>query len=1010
MNVADQQEALATMPPPGDEVARLAALRQYQSLDGGPDHDLDDLAHLAASVCGAPIAVIGLVDERRVWFKSRLGLAVEEIPRDASFCAQAILQSDLLIVPDALADHRFLHSPLVTSGPRARFYAGAPLVTSEGYAIGTIAVLDLAPRELAPAAQDALRKLARQVMSQLELKRRLAELQEANGKLAQAHYFLNSLMESAPDYIYFKDRASRFLRISRSEAEHLGLSDPAQAVGLTDFDFFTDEHAQQAYEDEQMVMRTGQPMVGKEEKETWPDGSITWALTTKMPLYDRDGHIVGTFGLSSNITARKVAEEELRTVYAELERRVTERTAELLKANARLLEERSERERTEEALRRSKERYRELLENANDIIYTHDLSGNFTSLNKMGEKITGYTREEARQLNLAQIVAPEYVDLSRQMIAHKLSGHNPATYELEIIARDGRRVALEVSTRLIYEGDQPIEVQGIARDVTFRKRAEKALRASEERYRAFVENSSEAIWRFEVDRPIPVTLPEDEQIELFYQHGYLAECNDAMAQLYGFPRASDLVGTRLADLLVRTNPGNVEYLRSFIRAGYRLTDAETVEVDKSGNQKYFLNNLVGIIDEGFLWRAWGTSRDVTSRKLAEKALRDSEAQLRQSQKMEAVGRLAGGVAHDFNNLLTAITGYSALMLRRLRQADPLRYQAEEIKRAADRAASLTRQLLAVSRNQVLQPRVLDLNEVVSGMDNMLQRLIGEDIELQSVLAPNLGRVKADPGQIEQVILNLVVNARDAMPEGGKLIIETANIVAPDPPGSKNLIARDARYVMLAVTDTGCGMDAETQSHIFEPFFTTKEIGKGTGLGLSTVYGIVKQSGGHISVCSAVGRGTTFKIYLPLIEDQVEEIRPGSDSDMPRGNESLLLVEDEEIVRQMMREILEMSGYQVLEAASGPEALAICQRHEGPIHAVITDVVMPRMSGRELAERLRQLRPQTKVVYMSGYTDDAIVRHGVLDEGVTFIQKPFTPEAVARKVRQALDAQKAASDR
>ena len=381
-----------------------------------------------------------------------------------------------------------------------------------------------------------------------------------------------------------------------------------------------------------------------------------------------------------------------------------------------------------------------------------------------------------------------------------------------------------------------------------------------------------------------------------------------------------------------------------------------------------------------------------------------EQQLRQAQKMEAIGQLTGGIAHDFNNMLTVILGYSELLLKSLLPDAPLRDHVEQVKEAGERAAALTGQLLAFSRKQVLQPKVLDLNAVLTNMDRMLQRLIGEDIALVAVPSPGLWRVYADPSQVEQVIMNLAVNARDAMPQGGKLTIETANVdldaaYVRQHPGSKA-----GPHVMLAVSDTGCGMDAATQAHIFEPFFSTKEPGKGTGLGLSTVYGIVKQSGGYVWVYSEVGRGTAFKIYLPRIEDAVETVEPGvAPARTVRGSETILLAEDDNRVRALIRSTLQANGYTVLEAHHGKHAIQVCEQHAGPIHLLVTDVVMPEMSGRELAERLKPSHPNIKVLFMSGYTDKAIVHNGELDPGIAFLQKPFTPDVLARKVREVLDA-------
>lgn len=380
-----------------------------------------------------------------------------------------------------------------------------------------------------------------------------------------------------------------------------------------------------------------------------------------------------------------------------------------------------------------------------------------------------------------------------------------------------------------------------------------------------------------------------------------------------------------------------------------------------------------------------------------------EEQLRQSQKMEAIGQLAGGVAHDFNNLLTAINGYSTLALQRVSEDTPIKTYLEEIKKAGDRAANLTRQLLAFGRKQILQPVPLNLNDIVTDMNKMLKRLIGEDVLLSESLDPSLKRIKADPGQIEQVLVNLVVNARDAMPQGGKLTIETANVELDGGYASKHVGLSPGSYVLLAVSDTGTGMDETTKTRIFDPFFTTKEKGKGTGLGLSTVYGIVKQSGGNVWVYSEAGRGTTFKVYLPQFETGVKPETPAIEATIPRGSETILLLEDEEMVRSLARQILAGAGYKVVEASRGEEAIKLCTAQNGPIDLLLTDVVMPEMSGKEVADRVSQSNPLLKVLFMSGYTDEAIVHHGVLDANVQFIQKPFTPAGLATKVRQVLDS-------
>jgi two-component system, cell cycle sensor histidine kinase and response regulator CckA len=401
-----------------------------------------------------------------------------------------------------------------------------------------------------------------------------------------------------------------------------------------------------------------------------------------------------------------------------------------------------------------------------------------------------------------------------------------------------------------------------------------------------------------------------------------------------------------------------------------------------------------------------TFEDITERRRAEQERARLEADLRQAQKMESVGRLAGGVAHDFNNLLTVINGHGDLMLSRLNEGDPLRNSLVEIRKAGGRAADLTRQLLAFSRKQIVEPKPVDLNQVVAETRNMFERLAGEDIELVTLPAPRLGAVMADPGQLHQVLLNLVVNAKDAMPGGGRLTIQTANLDLDQDFAAAHSEIAPGPYVLLTVGDTGTGMDRETLEHLFEPFFTTKDVGKGTGLGLSTVYGIVRQCGGWIWVDSQPGLGSTFKIYLPRVELAPAPAAAAAPPPVPgslRGAETVLVVEDQEDVRRLTVEILKNYGYRVLEAALGGDALLLAERHPGPIHLMLADVAMPRMTGTELAGRMEPLRPRMKVLYMSGYTDSAIVHHGVLEAGINFLQKPFNPDGLTRAIRQVLDA-------
>jgi signal transduction histidine kinase/DNA-binding response OmpR family regulator len=531
-----------------------------------------------------------------------------------------------------------------------------------------------------------------------------------------------------------------------------------------------------------------------------------------------------------------------------------------------------------------------------------------------------------------------------------------------------------------------------------RREAEATVRASEERYRAYIELTSDAIWRIELEEPVPVSLPPEAQIDRFYAHAALAECNEAMAQMYGFGSAAELVGVRLGDLLPRDDPHNLDYLRRFISSGYRLADAESNEIGRDGQPRYFVNNLFGVVENGYLVRAWGSQRDVTER-------RRTLDRLQQAQRMESVGKLAGGIAHEVNNMMSVVLGCSEFVLRRPDLHPAVRTDVEQVREAAERSAAITAQLLAFSRRQMLRPVPLDLNAVVRELEPVLRRTLGEAVSLELRLATPLGAIRADRGQLHQVLLNLALNARDAMPLGGEVTIDTAAVeLGPvDLAEHPEVRLRQGPYALLRMSDTGHGMDHETARHVFEPFFTTKGIGKGTGLGLSTVYGIVKQSDGYIWVDSEPGQGASFRIYLPRVDAPVAVDPPASVPGASSASERVLVVEDETMVRAMVVRSLREEGYGVLEAAGAAEALSVLDRTGADVRLVITDLAMAEIGGRELGLRLAERRPGLPVLYMSGYPLDEVVRRGLLEESQPFLQKPFAPVALLESVRALLDA-------
>ncbi len=642
----------------------------------------------------------------------------------------------------------------------------------------------------------------------------------------------------------------------------------------------------------------------------------------------------------------------------------------------------TERKRAEEAIRESEKKYRTILESIEEGYYETDIKGNLTFLNDSMCRILGYSADELIGMNYRDFLPPETAR-NVDEILDKIyqTGKPERIIAHDLIKKDRSRISIEASASLIRDlKGNPGGLRGFVWDVTEKIKMEAELIQTKDFLQNIFNSSAEGITTTDL-------------------HGNIMYISPRVKDILGYNQ-EELIGKKVYSFYSNGKEDAKAIMKAIAEKG-ELRNYEMKLVRKDGRLVDIDSSASLLKDEkGEIIGTLGIYSDITE----EKKL---DAQLQQALKMEAIGTLAGGVAHDFNNILTSIIGNAELMLMTFGKDDYLREGIGEIKSAGERAASLTRQLLAFSRKQMIQPRILDLNELLSGIEKMLVRLIGENVEILMVAEPDLWQVEIDPSQMEQVIINLAVNARDAMPNGGKLTIQTANTYLDDSYFSEHNIFEDqpGSYVMVAVSDTGSGMDKETQEHIFEPFYSTKEKGKGTGLGLSTVYGIVKQNKGFIWVYSELGQGTTFKIYMPRAEEKVKtEEKVQTPEKHLSGSETVLVVEDDDSLLNLAQKTLLQYGYRVLTAKNGEDALRIGKEYEGQIDLLLTDVVMPMMNGKETAKRLQPLFPQMKVIYMSGYTDDAIVHFGVLEPGINFLQKPFSPEPLAIKVREVLDKQ------
>ena len=854
-------------------------------------------------------------------------------------------------IPKALETKRInvTEEVLVKEGDRPIQVTTIPFQNEKGEWLVAEVNVDISERK---QIEEALRKAhddlelrvkerTKELISVVEaLQDEMAGRERAVKELRESERKYRDLTDSLPEIVYETDERGGLSFANRWAFETFGYTQEEFDRGLTIFQMVIPDDRKRVEQNLQKLMKSGE-LISDEYTALRKDGTTFPAFATTN-LIVRDNQPVGIRGVVIDITKRKQAEE---------------------------------------ALRESEERYRTILEDIEDGYYEVDLPGNFTLFNDSLCRMLGYTKDEMIGMSNQQYTDQENRKKLFQAFNEVYRTGKPTKgFAWEVFKKDGNKLFGEVSVSLIKDSKGiPTGFRGIARDITEHKRTEEALRESEAKYRQLVEHAPIGIYEIDLN-----------------QLKFLS-VNDVMCDVMGYSKEEFLSMSPYTFLTEESKIALAERMKKLL-ARKKVPDSVELKLrTKEGREFWALINSKLFYQDGKPYKAQVVTQDISERKRLEE-------QLIQSQKMEAVGQLAGGVSHDFNNLLTVIKGYCQLSLLHLEKSDPLWGNLQEIEKATQRATDLTRQLLAFSRRQILDLKVLDLNALLKDLNKMLRRIIGEDIELVTLLAGDLGRVKIDPGQIEQVVLNLAVNARDAMPSGGKLTIETANVELDEGYAETHMGVTPGHCVRLSVSDTGAGMPQEVKEKIFEPFFTTKEKGKGTGLGLSTVYGIIKQSNGNIWVYSEPGHGTTIKIYLPRVEEELDTPYGGDETDsMPRGSETVLLVEDEPSVRDLAHCLLGQQGYTVLDATNGLEALQVVQKQgEEKIHLLMTDVVMPQMGGKELADQMKILKPGVKVLYISGYTDDAIVQHGVLAPGTHFLQKPFSLKTLSHKVREALD--------
>ncbi|MBA4311758.1 MAG: hypothetical protein C0417_03915 [Chlorobiaceae bacterium] len=935
-----------------------------------------------------------------------------------------------------------------------------------------------------------------------------------------------SLMDTIPDTIYFKDTESRFTRINKAQAEVLGLSNVEEAIGKTDADYFVKEHAIISRRDEIEVIRDGKKFLGKLEKVISKTGRLRWFTTSKVPLRDKTGKIIGLVGSSRDITNLKQAEDIELALYRIAEEAHSSRDLNNLFATIHgIIGE----------LMYAKNFYIALYDVKDDSLtfpYFVDEVDTPPERGTAGRGLTSYVLRYGKSLLCDQKVSDE---LEKQGEAVLVGVPAPIWLGVPLIVEGktiGAMVVQHYSDPSVYTERELHILEFVSSQVAKaieRKQTQAALKESEDRYRAFVAQSTEGIWRYESTNPISAKLSIEEQVKLFLETAYIAECNDAMAQMYGFSKSEEFIGTKLSNMLDPTDQRNISMLKLFIKSGYRLTGAESRELDKYGNAKIFLNNFVGVVENGFLKGVWGTQTDITERRHAEELIIHSEEkyrtlfeesqdailltthdgnlldinqagielfgyssrdemlqlkdagmlyfnpndrdlflgrfeqykfvkdlevtirrkngekrivlenasavfdnegnatayrsflrditerktledQLRQAQKMESIGTLAGGIAHDFNNILGIILGYTALLQKGTTDQQRVTQSLDTIKRAVHRGADLVRQLLTFARKGEPEFSSVNINEIITELIKILNQTFPKTIRIKSELYNQPPSIIADSSQLHLALLNLCVNARDAMINNehggagtGVLTLRT-NLIKSDKIVQRFPQANAKHYICISVSDTGIGMDDETRNRIFEPFFTTKELGKGTGLGLAVVYGVINSHHGIVDVESTKSIGTTFSLYFPVVESEINNNDQQSIEEpiAPMGNETILIVEDEEMLALLLSSIISDQGYKVLVAKDGQEGVRIYQNNLGEIDLVLSDMGLPKLGGYEMFMKMKELDENVTAILASGYFDPNLKKELLAAGAKDFIQKPYVPELILRRIRDILD--------